>query len=230
VGAGIALVVSIVIVALTQFAEPTIGRLRMPWQQDLADIQQLYRQRQGLLQLVGAAVLLNICVLPIFSLLPYLVTDYFHAEAWLLAWCEFAGGTGMILAAVILAVWGGFRRTIYTLAMAVALLFLAMLLLAFTPAGMPYLLVVVLAVIGWAAAWAHGPLLSLLQANVPATMHGRAMAVLTTAMNATAPLGIIVAGGLVAWVGPQWWAGSVALVVALVALWALRGPLIHLER
>ena len=229
-GAGIALVVSIVIVALTQFAEPTKGRLRMTWQQDWADIQQLYRQRHGLLHLVGAAVVLNMCVLPVFSLLPYLVTDYFHAEAWLLAWCEFAGGTGMILAAVVLAVWGGFRRTIYTLVVAVALLFVAMLLLAFTPAGMPYLLVAVLGVIGWSAAWAHGPLLSLLQANVPATMHGRALAVLTTAMNAAAPLGIIVAGAMVTWVGPQWWAASVALVVALVLTWALRGPLMQLER
>jgi DHA3 family macrolide efflux protein-like MFS transporter len=229
-GAGIALVVSIVIVALTQFAEPTKGRLRMPWQQDWADIQQLYRQRHGLLHLVGAAVVLNMCVLPVFSLLPYLVTDYFHAEAWLLAWCEFAGGTGMILAAVILAVWGGFRRTIYTLVVAVALLFVAMVLLAFTPADMPYLLVAVLGVIGWAAAWAHGPLLSLLQANVPATMHGRALAVLTTAMNAAAPLGIIVAGAMVTWVGPQWWAASVALVVALVLTWSLRGPLMQLER
>ena len=105
-----------------------------------------------------------------------------------------------------------------------------MLLLAFTPAGMPYLLVAVLGLIGWAAAWAHGPLLGLLQANVPATMHGRAMAVLTTAMNAAAPLGIIAAGVMVAWVGPQWWAGSVALVVALVVLWVLRGSLMHLER
>jgi sugar phosphate permease len=136
----------------------------------------------------------------------------------------------MILAAVVLAVWGGFRRTIYTLVVAVTLLLVAMVLLAFTPADMPYLLVAVLGVIGWAAAWAHGPLLSLLQANVPATMHGRAMAVLTTAMNAAAPLGIIVAGAMVTWVGPQWWAASVALVVALVLIWSLRGPLMQLER
>ena len=230
VGAGIALLVSMATVALTRFAEPTHGRLRMPWQRDWADVQQLYRHRHGLLQLVGAAMVLNMCVLPIFSLLPYLVTDYFHAEAWLLAWCEFAGGMGMIVAAVVLAAWGGFRRTIVTLAVAVTLLLLAMLVLAVTPAHMPYLLVVTLGVIGWAAAWAHGPLLSLLQANVPATMHGRAMAVLTTAMNAAAPLGIIGAGAMVGWVGPQWWAGSVAVVVVLVLVWALRGPLLELER
>lgn len=228
--AAIALILSMVTIGLVQFTEPSRGRLQLPWQRDWADIQQLYRQRKGLLQLVGAAVILNMCVLPVFSLLPYLVTDYFHAEAWLLAWCEFAGGIGMILAAVVLAVWGGFRRTIVTLIFAVTLLFVAMLLLAFTPAGMPFLLVAVLGLIGWAAAWAHGPLLGLLQANVPATMHGRAMAVLSTAMNAAAPLGIIAAGVMVAWVGPQWWAGSVALVVALVVLWVLRGSLMHLER
>jgi hypothetical protein len=61
-------------------------------------------------------------------------------------------------------------------------------------------------------------------------MHGRALAVLTTAMNAAAPLGIIVAGAMVTWVGPQWWAASVALVVALVLTWSLRGPLMQLER
>ncbi|RLT23373.1 MAG: MFS transporter [Chloroflexi bacterium] len=226
----IALLVSIVMVAVVRFAEPAHGRLRMPWQQDWADVQQLYRQRHGLGQLVGAAVVLNMCVLPIFSLLPYLVTDYFQAQAWLLAWCEFAGGMGMILAAVVLAVWGGFRRTIHTLIVAVVLLGVAMTLLALTPPTQPYLLVVALGVIGWAAAWAHGPLLSLLQANVPATMHGRAMAVLSTAMNVAAPVGIVVAGAVMTRVGPQWWAASVALVVALVVYWALRGPLMDLDR
>lgn len=226
----IALLLSMLTVVSVRFAEPTRGRVQMPWQQDWADLQQLYRQRHGLGQLLGAAVVLNMCVLPIFSLLPYLVTEYFHAEAWLLAWCELAGGTGMILAAVILAVWGGFRRTTHTLVVAVTLLLIAMSILAGTPAQMPYLLVMCMALIGWAAAWAHGPLLSLLQANVPATMHGRAMAVLTTAMNVAAPVGIMVAGLLVAWVGPQWWAGSVAVVVALVLGWALRGPLMTLER
>jgi predicted MFS family arabinose efflux permease len=146
-GAGVALLVSMLTVAVVRFAEPTQGRVQMPWQRDWADVQQRYRQRHGLLHLVVAAMVLNMCVLPIFSLLPYLVTDYFHAEAWLLAWCELAGGIGMILAAVVLAAWGGFRRTIVTLAVAVTLLLLAMLLLAFTPASLPYLLVVVLGLI-----------------------------------------------------------------------------------
>lgn len=228
--AGSALLLSMLTIALTRFAEPAQGRLHMPWQRDWDDVQQLYRQRHGLLHLVGVAMVLNMCVLPVFSLLPYLVTDYFYAGAWLLAWCEFAGGTGMIVAAVVLAAWGGFRRTTITLAVAVTLFLIAMLILAFTPAQMPYLLVIAIAVIGWAAAWAHGPLLSLLQANVPAPMHGRAMAVLTTAMNAAAPLGIIAAGALVTWVGPQWWAASVALVIALVLRWALRSPLMSLAR
>jgi len=56
------------------------------------------------------------------------------------------------------------------------------------------------------------------------------MAVLSTAMNVAAPVGIVVAGAVMTRVGPQWWAASVALVVALVVYWALRGPLMNLDR
>ncbi|NBU65687.1 MAG: MFS transporter, partial [Chloroflexia bacterium] len=49
----IALLLSMLTVVSVRFAEPTRGRVQMPWQQDWADLQQLYRQRHGLGQLLG---------------------------------------------------------------------------------------------------------------------------------------------------------------------------------
>jgi DHA3 family macrolide efflux protein-like MFS transporter len=158
-----------------------------------------------------------------------MVTNYFQQGPWLLVWLELAGGAGLLLGAIALATWGGFAHVPHTLVVAVVLLIVAMVIVACTPPTWPWSMLAALALIGWAAAWAQGPLLTLVQANVPVSMHGRALAVLSTAMNAAAPFGIALAGVIVDMSSVSLWAALVALCALGVLWWAVRGPIMALR-
>ena len=60
-------------------------------------------------------------------------------------------------------------------------------------------------------------------------MHGRAMAVLQTAMNAAAPLGIVLTGWIVDASSVAGWASLSALIVSVVLIIAVRGPIMTLH-
>jgi DHA3 family macrolide efflux protein-like MFS transporter len=222
------LLVSIGVLFLIELPQP-MSTIVTRWQDDVRDMRHIYGQRRGLWQLLLAAVILNMCVLPVFSLLPYLVSVYFATGAWLLAWLEISGGMGLVLGAVLLAIWGGFRRAVHTMLAAVIILIIALAWLALVPATAPLWILGAVSLIGWAAAWAHGPLLTMVQRTIPATMHGRAMAVLNAAMNAAAPVGLVIAGGVVERIGHQGWAIGVIGCVVVLLVWVLRSDVMTLE-
>ena len=224
-----ALVLSVLFLSVVRFPAAPLTPSSNHWRDDFVVVRDVFLAQRGLLHLIAAAVVLNMCLLPIFSLLPYMVSNYFAAGPWLLAWLELAGGVGLLCGAVILAAWGGFRRVPITLAVAVALLIGAMVVIASTPADWPWPMFGAMSIIGWAAAWAHGPLLTLVQYNTPAQMHGRAMAVIQTAMNAAAPLGIVLTGWIVDVSSVAGWASLSALIVSVVLIIAVRGPIMTLH-
>jgi DHA3 family macrolide efflux protein-like MFS transporter len=217
-----------VILVLLELPQPN-GTIVTRWQDDVRDMRHIYGQRRGLWQLLLAAVVLNMCVLPVFSLLPYLVSVYFDTGAWLLAWLEISGGVGLVLGAVLLAVWGGFRRAVHTMLAAVALLIVALLWLSLVPATAPLWILGSVLLIGWAAAWAHGPLLTMVQRTIAASMHGRAMALLNASMNVAAPVGLVVSGAVVERIGHQIWAIGVIVCIVMLLAWVLRSDVMTLE-
>lgn len=222
------LIVSILVLLLIELPQQP-GMIVTRWQDDVRDMRHIYGQRRGLWQLLLAAVVLNMCVLPVFSLLPYLVTVYFATGAWLLAWLEISGGAGLVLGAVLLAAWGGFARAVHTMLAAVVLLIGALLWLALVPATAPLWILGSVLLIGWSAAWAHGPLLTMVQRTIPTSMHGRAMAVLNAAMNAAAPVGLVVSGATVERIGHQGWAVAVIVCIVVLVAWVVRSDVMTLE-
>ena len=60
------------------------------------------------------AMIINFVVNPAFSLMPLLVTEHFNGGALHLGWLESSWGIGMVLGGLLLSVWGGFRRRVYT--------------------------------------------------------------------------------------------------------------------
>jgi MFS transporter, DHA3 family, macrolide efflux protein len=224
----VVLLLSMGMLLILELPQP-LGTIVTRWQDDVRDMRHIYGQRRGLWQLLLAAVVLNMCVLPVFSLLPYLVSVYFATGAWLLAWLEISGGAGLVIGAVLLAVWGGFGRAVHTMLAAVALLIVALLWLALVPATAPLWILGAVLLIGWSAAWAHGPLLTMVQRTIPSTMHGRAMALLNASMNIAAPVGLVVAGAVVERISHQGWALGVIVCILLLVVWVLRSDVMKLE-
>lgn len=218
-----------VVVAWTMLARPLAPvSVSSSWWLHWHEVWGVARAQPGLLGVLVIAVLLNCMIMPVFSLLPYIVQTHVNAGPWALATSEIVGGVGLVCGVALLAWWGGFPHVIHTLLCAVLILAGAFAMIAFLPAQLSVLYVFV-GLLGLAGAWMHGPLLTLVQINVPDAMYGRAMAALTAAMNAATPLGILGAGYVVAWWGVRPWAAMVAGVIVVLVVWVRGSTVIQLK-
>lgn len=150
----------------------------------------------ALLGILMVSALLNLLLTPAFSLLPIFVTNHMHGGAEDLAWLNMAFGVGVVLGGLLLSVWGGFRRRIYTGALGVAGMGVAILALGFAPAGMLPLAIGAMLVTGSMNAFSNGPIMAMLQSLVAPEMQGRVFAVVSSVCMAMSPLGLLVGGPL----------------------------------
>lgn len=194
----------------------------------IADMRAGFRYVLGwpsLLALMSIAMVLNLLFNPAFALMPLLVKNVLQGGALQLAWLEMALGLGMIVGAVLLAAWGGFKRRIYTMALGVLGMGIGAIVLARIEADGLYVAIASMALFGLVQPLANGPILAIIQARVAPEMQGRVMGFMGSMAGAIAPLGLLLAGPISDRFGLQSWyfaAGVMSLLtVPLVLLWPL---------
>jgi DHA3 family macrolide efflux protein-like MFS transporter len=170
---------------------------------------------------MGMAMVLNLFFNPAFSLMPLLVKDYFGGGVQQLAWMETSFGVGMIAGSVLLGVWGGFARKLYTLLAGVGAMGLAIVILGSLPKTGIWYAIAAMAIIGIAQPLTQAPLMAIIQGTVSLELQGRVMGFLGTAAGIISPIGLLLAGPVSDWLGVQIWyivAGVVALIAVPVGL------------
>ncbi|MFA7330450.1 MAG: MFS transporter [Candidatus Delongbacteria bacterium] len=150
--------------------------------------------RRGLLLLMGLAALINLLLVPAFSLLPLFVREELRGGAPLLAALESAAGAGSVAGGLLLAVWGGFRRRIWTVQGGMLLTGLGVLLFGLTPSGLTVWALSCLLLVTVAAGLCNGALLAILQSRVDPALQGRVFSLLGSLSQGAAPLGLALAG------------------------------------
>ncbi len=169
----------------------------------------------GLAIVMVAAMLINLIWSPASSLLPLLVTTHFNGEALELGWLEAGWGVGVVAGGLVLGVWGGFKRRIYTTLVGVMLMGAGMGTVGLVPGDMFWLAVVSFGFAGFMSPITNGPLFAVLQATVAPEYQGRVFTVINSLASAMMPLGLVLAGPLADWLGLRVWyvAGGVACVL-----------------
>jgi len=173
---------------------------------------------QGLMVIMAMASLINFLFNPAFSLMPLLVTRVFKGGALQLAFLESAMGIGVIVGGLLLGVWGGFQRKVYTSMLGLIGMGSGTLLIAFAGEGWFGVAVAGMAVLGLMNPITNGPLFALVQANVRADMQGRIFTLIGSFTAAMSPLGLIAAAPVADAVGIQFWymlAGAAAILMAV---------------
>jgi len=174
----------------------------------------------GMLVLLAGASVLNILLIPAFNLAPLLVMNHFKGGAAELGLLEAAVGLGMLLGGLLLSVWGGFKKKLYTILLGMMGLGAAALILGLTPGTILWLGMVSVFVIGFMISMIDAPLSAIMQATVPPEMQGRVFGLLGSLFSLTTPIGL----GIVALVGNAvevtfWFqlGGVMCLLVAVVS-------------
>jgi len=181
----------------------------------------------GLLIVLLTATLLNGTINPGFALMPILVSKTFGKGALELGWMEMAWGIGLILGGVLLGVWGGFKRKIYTslVGLVVAGIFFATL--GLVPPSAFGLAVASVFLAGFMNPLVNGPFMAIIQDVVPPELQGRVFSVIGSVAGAAAPIGMAISGPVADRWGVQLWfviGGIVSILmgIMLVAVPAVR--------
>jgi DHA3 family macrolide efflux protein-like MFS transporter len=172
----------------------------------------------GLVALIGLAMIVKIALTPAFSLLPLLVSEHFNGDAAQLSLLEAVSGVGILLGGLILSVWGGFRRKIYTMMLGVVILGLGFVALGFTPGGLFWMALVSIFVIGLMIPLIDGPIMAILQGTVTPEMQGRVFTLMGSLLWITSPFSLAVAGPVSDWFGLQVWYVTAGVLCGAIGL------------
>jgi len=203
------------IIAIPQPSSSTPAHERLSILADLRTGLRYIWHWPGLFLALCLSSLLNFLLNPAFSLLPILVTNHFHGDALQFATLNTTLGLGFIVGGVLLGVWGGFKRRIYTTVAGVAGMSIGTLLIALAPADSYWMAVAGIAIFGILNPIANGPFMAIMQSVVAPEMQGRFFTVLNTMSQGMAPLGLLLAGPVADAFGVQIWflIGSIGLLV-----------------
>jgi DHA3 family macrolide efflux protein-like MFS transporter len=194
--------------------------LRSAWR-DVASGVTYLREREGHLPLLAMATVVNLCMVPAFTLLPLLVMEQGGGAATL-GWLNSAFGIGMIAGGILLGVWGGFRRRVHTTFAALILAGLGTTVLGTATSSLTALIGI--AVLGVTIPCINGPIQAVLQSTVAPGFQGRVFTLYASAAGAMTPLGLAIAAPVAELLGIHAWylAGGIACVVMGVAGFLLR--------
>ena len=187
----------------------------------------------GLFLMILMASLLNMALAPGGNLLPLHVTTFFGKGAQELAWLQVAMGIGGIVGGLVLGVWGGFKRKVWTVLTGVIGIGAGMLLFGLIPANRYAYSLICLVVVGGMASFANGSLGPLLQTKVPSEVQGRVFTLLSSLSHAMMPIGLFLSapiadrfGTRVSYIA----GGSLCLIIGLVGLMDKRINTLDLQK
>jgi len=178
--------------------------------------------------LLGVVVL---ATMPTFTLVPLLVKVHFGGGASQVALMEGLAGAGMLAGSMLMMAMAPRRLVHWTLG-GFAVSCASVALTAMAPATLFGVAVAWWVMSGISFAFGNAPLTALLQTTIPNRLQGRALALMTTLMAFSAPVGLALAAPLGEWIGVRGvflFAGSLGALASLAgflspSLLALQSP------
>lgn len=197
---------------------------------DIKEGYQFLLNWRGLLYLTLAATILNFLINPGFTFLPLLVTSYFGKGVIEMSMVESAFSSGMIIGGLVLSVWGGFKRNMYTILMGIIGLAIGSGLIAISPTDNFYLAVAGVFIAGFMNPMANGPIFAIMQTYVEPSMQGRVFSLLESIVSAMMPISMAIAAPVADRVGIRGWLAFGALGCVVIGVGGFFIPeLIHIE-
>lgn len=172
----------------------------------------------GLLIILLMALLINLVFTPAAALMPLLVSDHFALGAVELGWLESAWGVGIVGGGLLLSLWGGFSRRIYTALLGLVVMGGGVAAVGLAPSDAFTPAVGFILVAGVANPFVNGPVHAILQASVAPDMQGRVLALANSAAMAMTPIGLIIAGFMADATGVRLLFVMAGLVMVFLAL------------
>jgi DHA3 family macrolide efflux protein-like MFS transporter len=185
---------------------------------DIREGFQYLRGWPGMMVLIGMALIFKIASMPAFSLLPLLVRSHFGGDVAQFSLMQALFGVGVVIGGVVLSIWGGFKRKIYTLLTALVLGSISFLGFGLAPGTAIAVAFGSSLLLGLLIPFIDGPFMAIMQSTVSPEIQGRVFTLTISLLNITSPLSLAVAGPVSDKVGLQMWFLVTGLVSAATGI------------
>jgi MFS transporter, DHA3 family, macrolide efflux protein len=175
----------------------------------------------GLLVLLLTAILLNCLINPAFNLMPLMVTNYFHKDAWLLSEFQAASGLGMLVGGLSLGIWGGIKNRILLAFASMAVMGIFVIIIGFTPSNLFIIAVIAFFLVGASNTVQNASFFAAIQGKIPPQIQGRVFTMMSSTNRFLSPIALPVAAFLVSKLGIMFlfkFAGTAAIVGGLLSM------------
>ena len=194
---------------------------------DIRDAFNYLRGWKGMMAIIGLAMIFKIALTPAFSLIPLLVQEHFQGGAGEYSAVEAAAGVGILVGGLLISVWGGFKKKVYSFMLGLFGIGVGIFLLGLLPSGGIQSAVVVVFFIGFMIPIVDGPLMALLQSTIAPEMQGRVFSLAGSLFMLTSPIGLAIAGPVSDAFGLQIWYLVAGTLCAACGVVGVMLPVIH---
>lgn len=170
-------------------------------------------------------LLSTIVFVPLGTLLPLMVKLYFNGTAWHNGIVQALFSSGMLIAALIIGVTGGFKKQFFMISLGIFLMGICSLIGGMLPASGFWLFCIIVFLMGTTGMLSNIPFTAYIQKTVPEENLGKVISLITSIMSFAAPVGMFIAGPVSELIGVNNWmifAGVLMLFVGLICYFLTR--------
>jgi MFS transporter, DHA3 family, macrolide efflux protein len=177
------------------------------------------KANKALMKVSIPILLSTIVFVPMGTLLPLMVREYFNGTAWHNGIVQTLFSSGMLIAALIISITGGIKKQFLMISAGIFALGICSLIGGMLPPSAFWLLCTVVFIMGTTGMLSNIPFIAYIQKTIPQENLGKVISLVTSVMSFAAPIGMFVAGPASSLIGISSWmicAGILMLVVGIL--------------
>ncbi len=198
---------AIAIIPLLAIKIPSVTKTILQKSSFKADFKQGFahiRNHRGFLPLMLLAMMLNLLITPLTTLLPYYIKFDHLGGASDLALVEAVIEGGILAGGLLMSAVSGFKKKMTAVAVSFYIIFLGYLLFALAPTGLFWFMAAAGLVAAFCIPIVNVLVATIIQTVAPLDMQGRVNSVNFSLATAATPIGIIASGAIVAFVATNY--------------------------
>jgi DHA3 family macrolide efflux protein-like MFS transporter len=171
-----------------------------------------------LLRLSIPMFITTIIFIPLGTLLPLMVKEYFHGTAWHNGIVQTLFSVGMLVAAMAIGITGGLKKQFLMISLSTGLLGICSFVGGLLPSNLFWFFCIAVFVMGMTGMGYNIPFTAYIQRTVPAENLGKVISLVTSVMSFAAPIGMFIAGPISEMIGVSHWMIYAGIFMVLIGL------------
>lgn len=178
------------------------------------------KTNKALLRLSIPMLISTVVFVPLGTLLPLMVRNYFFGTAWHNGLIQTLYSSGMLIAAIVIGLTGGLKKQFLMISLFTGLLGLSSFIAGLILANLFWVFCILVFLMGSTGSGFNIPFTAYIQQTVPPENLGKVLSLITSVMSFAAPVGMFIAGPIAEIIGVSNWmiiAGILMIFVGMMS-------------